>query len=43
MTGVVVVCDGGNSSSVREQIYEAVSVVLNVPSNRIFVASTEKK
>lgn len=43
VTGVVVVCDGGNSSSVKEQIYEAVSVVLNVPSNRIFVASTEKK
>lgn len=42
VSGVVVVCDGGNSSSVREKIYEAVSVALGVPANRIFVASANK-
>lgn len=37
ITGVIVVCDGGNNSSVKEKIYEAVSVSLNVPLSRISV------
>lgn len=43
VSGVVIVCDGGNSPSVREKIFEAVSVSLGVPANRIFVAASDKK
>ncbi|MDO5560606.1 MAG: hypothetical protein Q4F95_13580 [Oscillospiraceae bacterium] len=42
ITGVVVVCDGGDNAKVRESIYNAVSVSLNVPANKIFVAELEK-
>lgn len=38
VTGVVVVCEGGDIAKVRESIYSAVSVSLNVPANKIFVA-----
>lgn len=41
VSGVVVVCDGGNRSAVKEKIYEAVSVALGVPSNRIFVTASD--
>ena len=35
--GVVVVCEGGGSSTVRESVYNAVSVALDIPTNRIYV------
>lgn len=35
--GVIVACEGGEQYVVREQIYEAVKAVLDVPSNRICV------
>lgn len=40
ITGVVVVCDGGDDLQVKEKIYEAVSVSLNIPVNRICIAGT---
>ena len=43
ISGVVVVCEGGETSSVREKVYNAVSVSLGIPSNRIYVDSLESK
>ncbi len=37
VTGVIVACEGGQNYVVREQIFEAVSAVLGIPSNRICV------
>jgi stage III sporulation protein AG len=42
VSGVVVVCDGGEDPVVREKVYEAVSVSLGVPANRICVAKSGK-
>lgn len=38
ISGVIVVCEGGNSPSVSEKIYRAVSAVLDIPANKICVA-----
>ncbi len=38
IAGVIVVCQGGGKASVNEKIYQAVSAVLNIPTNRICVA-----
>ncbi len=37
VTGIIVACEGGDHNVVREQIYDAVGAVLDVPSNRICV------
>ena len=37
ITGAVVVCEGGGNTRVCEKVYEAVSVSLGLPSNRICV------
>ncbi|MBQ9982633.1 MAG: hypothetical protein IJP18_08700 [Oscillospiraceae bacterium] len=39
ISGVVVVCEGGGVSSVREKVCNAVSVSLGIPTNRIYVDS----
>ncbi len=36
--GVAVVCEGGGNSSVQQQIYSAVSAVLNVSTSRISIS-----
>lgn len=41
ISGVVVVCEGGDDSSTREKIYNAVSVSLGIASNRIYVAGSK--
>lgn len=41
INGVVVVCEGGGNSSTAESIYNAVSVALGIPTNRIYVTSTD--
>lgn len=38
VSGVIVVCEGGNSPTISEKVYRAVSAVLNIPSNKICVA-----
>lgn len=38
VSGVVIVCDGGDNPSVKEKIYQAAVAVLNIPSNKICVA-----
>lgn len=35
--GVLIVCDGGDSPGVRERVINAVSTVLNISSNRVYV------
>ncbi len=41
ISGVVIVCEGGDSSKICEKVYKAVSTALNIPTNRIYV--TEMK
>lgn len=38
ISGVVIVCEGGDRSSVAESIYRAVSTAFDIPSSRIYVA-----
>jgi hypothetical protein len=35
--GVIIVCDGGNQASIKEEIINAASVVFHVATNRIYV------
>ena len=41
ITGVAVVCGGGKSDRVREEIYRTVTAVLGIPAGRIYVAAME--
>jgi stage III sporulation protein AG len=41
ITGVAVVCGGGRSDRVREEIYRTVTAVLGIPAGRIYVAAME--
>ncbi|MCM1523926.1 MAG: hypothetical protein NC120_05655 [Ruminococcus sp.] len=41
ITGVVAVCEGGDSDRVREEIYRAVTAALDIPSSRVYVAPME--
>lgn len=43
ITGVLVVCEGGGNSAVRERIYRAVSTSLNIGTNQIYVTQKNKK
>lgn len=38
VSGVLVVCSGGDSASVKEKIINAVATVLDIPLNRVYVA-----
>lgn len=42
VSGVVIVCQGGDNLAVEEKIYKAVSTVLNISTNRICVAKLTK-
>ena len=37
VTGAVILCSGGDSASVREKLYSAVSAALDLPTARIYV------
>lgn len=41
ITGVVAVCEGGDSDRVREEIYRTITAALGIPSNRVYVACME--
>ena len=43
VTGIIVACEGGDHNVVREQVYDAVGAVLDVPSNRICVTKLIKE
>ncbi len=38
ISGAVIVCEGGDDPKICEKIYKAVSIALNLPTNRIYVA-----
>lgn len=38
INGVVIVCEGGDKSSISEKVYNAVSTALDIPSGKIYVA-----
>lgn len=38
VTGVVVVCEGGDDPKICEQVYRVIATAFNVPTNRIYVA-----
>ncbi len=41
ITGVVAVCEGGDSDSVREDVYRAVTAALGIPSSCVYVTAAE--
>lgn len=41
--GVLVVCEGGGSISVREKVINAVSTVLNISANKVYVTNRIKE
>lgn len=41
--GVLVVCSGGESAEVKEKVINAVSTVLNISSNRVYVTNSVKE
>ena len=43
ITGVLIVCEGGDNSAVRERIYKAVSTSLNIGTNQIYVTQKIKR
>lgn len=38
VSGIIIVCEGGDDPKVCERVYKAVSTALNIPTNRIYVA-----
>lgn len=38
VSGIVIVCEGGDDPKICEKVYKAVSTALNIPTNRIYVA-----
>ena len=38
ISGIVIVCEGGDDPKVCEKVYKAVSTALKIPSSRIYVA-----
>ena len=38
ISGVVIVCEGGDDPKVCEKLYKAVSTALNIPTSKIYVA-----
>lgn len=38
ISGVVIICEGGDSNIVKEKVYSSISAVFNIPSNQIYVA-----
>lgn len=41
ITGVVVVCEGGDSNVVKEKVCSAVAAAFNLPSNKIYVTGSK--
>ena len=41
INGVIIVCEGGNNSAVKEKIYNAVSAGFGIPSNKICVVKLD--
>lgn len=37
ISGVVIICEGGDSNIIKERVYNTISAVLNIPSQRIYV------
>ncbi|MCC8131752.1 MAG: hypothetical protein LIO72_08460 [Ruminococcus sp.] len=40
VSGVLVVCTGGDRAVIQEQVIKAVSTVLDIPSNKVYVAKS---
>ena len=38
VSGIVIVCEGGDDPKVCEQVYKVISTAFNIPTNRIYVA-----
>ncbi len=37
ISGVVIICEGGDSNIVKEKVYSSISAVFDIPSNQIYV------
>lgn len=42
ISGVVIICEGGDSNIVKERVYNAVSAAFNISSQRIFVTKSNE-
>lgn len=40
ISGVVIICEGGDSNIIKERVYNTISAVLNIPSQRIYVTKS---
>jgi stage III sporulation protein AG len=40
ISGVVIICEGGDSNIVKERVYNTISAVFNIPSQRIYVTKS---
>lgn len=38
ITGIVVVCEGGDDPKICEQVYKVIATTFNIPTNRVYVA-----
>lgn len=38
VSGIIVVCEGGDDPKICEQVYKVISTAFNIPTNRIYVA-----
>ena len=41
VTGVLIVCSGGDRAQVKEKVVNAVSTVLNIPTSKVYVTKSE--
>lgn len=42
ISGVVIICEGGDSNIIKERVYNTISAVLNISSQRIYVTKSSE-
>lgn len=42
ISGVVIICEGGDSNIIKERVYNTISAVLNISSQRIYVTKLKE-
>ena len=43
ISGILIVCEGGNIPEIRQEVVSSVSIAFNVPSNKIYVTGGNNK
>ena len=42
ISGVVIICEGGDSNIIKERVYNTISAVLNISSQKIYVTKSSE-